>query len=249
MSKKKRVEAGFVIIGNEILSGRTVDKNLNFLAVELTKIGINLIEVRVVRDIEEEIIKAVNELRDKLDYVFTSGGIGPTHDDITALSISKAFGVALIRDPKAEAILRDHYDESNLNDARLKMADIPEGSMLLNNPVTSAPGFKKENVFVFAGVPSIMQAMFFAAKEYLTPGVKTLSRSISCYVTEGDIAEKLSEVQNEFQDLDIGSYPYIKNQRLGTAVVFRGEDEQQINAACDKICSFFEEKGVEIVEG
>jgi len=240
--------AALIIIGNEILSGRTVDKNLNFLAVGLTEMGINMEEARVVKDIEGDIIKAVNELRAKCDYVFTSGGIGPTHDDITALSIAKAFGVELYRDPVAKKLLEDHYPPEKLNAARLKMADIPKGATLLNNPVSSAPGFKMENVFVMAGVPSIMQAMFEASKEHLEGGAKMLSRMISAYITEGNIAERLGDVQYKYPDVEIGSYPYIKNERLGTSLVVRSFDKTKLDQAFAEVKSILDKDGVEVEE-
>jgi molybdopterin-biosynthesis enzyme MoeA-like protein len=180
-------------------------------------------------------------MRGKCDYVFTSGGIGPTHDDITAAAIAKAFSVKLVRNPAAQKLLEDHYPPEKLNDARLKMADIPEGGVLLNNPVSSAPGFKIENVFVFAGVPTIMQSMFEAAKEYLEGGDKKLYRSISAFVTEGEIAHILGEVQDDFPDVEIGSYPFIKDQKLGTSIVFRSVDEARISEALDIVKTHFKE--------
>ena len=225
------VNAAFIIIGNEILSGRTQDKNLNYLAKSLNELGINLVEVRVVKDIELDIIEAVKSLSKKYNYVFTSGGIGPTHDDITTESIAKAFNVAVIRDKKAEELLRNHYDKQDLNAARLKMADIPKGAILLNNPVSSAPGFKINNVFVMAGVPNIMQAMFMASKEYLKGGKKTIAKSISIFTTEGDIAACLSKVQNNYPQVEIGSYPFIRSRTLGTSLVFRAVEEKSLDKA------------------
>ena len=234
------VSASFIIIGDEILSGRTVDKNLNFLAVELSKIGINLAEVRVVPDVEEEIVTAVNELRVKYNYVFTSGGIGPTHDDITTSSIAKAFNVETYRDENAKKILEHHYAKDKLNESRLKMADIPRGASLLNNPVTSAPGFKMENVFVFAGVPKIMQAMFFASLEHLETGDKVTSKFIDCFITEGEVAEFLGNLQKKYQEIKIGSYPYIREGRLGTSFVFRSVNEKDIDESLKELQVFLD---------
>jgi molybdenum cofactor synthesis domain-containing protein len=225
------VKAAFIIIGDEILSGRTADKNLNFLAQELTQIGINLMEVRVVPDLEEEIILAVNTLRKKFDYVFTSGGIGPTHDDITAVSIAKAFEDNLIKNQEAEQILINHYGKENVNNARLKMAFVPSKAKLLDNPVSSAPGFMIDNVIVMAGVPEIMQAMFFAAKKQLSTGNKILSQEIKTTLTESIIAQDLSDLQIEFEKISIGSYPF-KN---GTCIVFRGYDIKDLEKVSDRI--------------
>jgi molybdenum cofactor synthesis domain-containing protein len=225
------VTAALAIIGNEILSGRTVDKNLAYLATELNRVGIQLREVRVVPDIEQEIIDAVNALRNKYDYLFTTGGIGPTHDDITSASIAKAFGVKMIRHPEAEKVLRAHYTPEQINEARLKMADVPEGSELIPNVVSSAPGFKVGNVFVMAGVPKIMQAMLGAAIPHLKGGASIHSVSITTNLPEGTIAAGLTEIQNRYTDLDIGSYPHYKQGAPSTTLVFRGVDETRAAAA------------------
>jgi molybdenum cofactor synthesis domain-containing protein len=244
----KQISAAFIIIGNEILSGRTVDANLNFIATELGKIGVNLAEARVVRDDEEQIISAIKQLCKAHDYVFTSGGIGPTHDDITAAAVAKAFDRKLSRDPRAYKILKNHYEPAMLNEARLKMADIPEGSDLLNNPVSSAPGFKIENLFVLAGVPSIMQSMFVAAKDFIKGGEKTLTKTISIYETEGNIAKELTILQDKHKNVEIGSYPFIKNKKLGTSLVFRGLDLNLIEEAYQKIRDIILERDIEILE-
>jgi molybdenum cofactor synthesis domain-containing protein len=225
------IAAAFVIIGDEILSGRTVEKNMNFLACELTKMGINLKEVRVVPDIEEEIIAAVNILRKKFDYVFTSGGIGPTHDDITSAAIAKAFGDDLIKNKEAEAILINYYGAKNVNEARLKMAFVPKRAKLLDNPVSSAPGFMIENVVVMAGVPKIMQAMFFAAVSHLRGGDKTISQEIKIDVTESVVAQDLANLQKEFPKISMGSYPFLG----GTSLVFRGVDVAILHKAVRKM--------------
>lgn len=214
--KKEIVNAAFVMIGDEILSGRTQDKNLNFLAINLSASGINLREVRVVPDVESEIIDAVNTLRKKYDYVFTSGGIGPTHDDITSAAVAKAFNTTTILHQEAEEILRKHYG-AEINEARLKMARIPEGATLLNNPVSSAPGFKLENVFVMAGVPQIFQAMFFAAQKELIAGKKTLSKEIKISLYESAIAKDFEDLQKKYPQVIMGSYPFDG----GTSLVFR----------------------------
>lgn len=225
------VKAAFLIIGDEILSGRTQDKNLNFLAVELTAMGINLKEVRVVPDIESEIILAINELRKKFNYVFTSGGIGPTHDDITALSIAKAFNDQLIKNAEAEKILINYYGEGNVNSARMKMAFMPSRATLLDNPVSSAPGFVIENVIVMAGVPKIMQAMFFAAKKSLVVGDKIISKELKIDLTESIIAADLENLQNEFRNVSMGSYPFVG----GTSLVFRSSNVDDLEKAVAKM--------------
>jgi molybdenum cofactor synthesis domain-containing protein len=244
--QKKQVTAGIIIIGNEILSGRTQDLNINFLANSLSDIAIDLIEVRVVKDIESNIIDAVNQLREKYNYVITSGGIGPTHDDITTSSIAKALGLKVVRDITAQKILENYYPKEKLNDARLKMADIPDGAELLDNPVSAAPGYKIQNIFVFAGVPRIMQAMFHAAKEFMQPGMKVYSKSISVFITEGDIAKDLTKLQVNFPDVEIGSYPYIKNERLGTSLVFRSIDQHKLNECYHLMQDFLNSKKIEI---
>ncbi|MBL6785643.1 MAG: competence/damage-inducible protein A [Rickettsiales bacterium] len=223
--------AAFIVIGNEILSGRTNDENINFLTHNLTEIGINVKEVVIIEDDEKQIIYHVNRLKTEYNYVFTSGGIGPTHDDITAASIAKALNKKLILDEEAHKILQKHYNSDELNDARLKMAILPEGSILLDNPVSSAPGFKIENIFVFAGVPIIMQAMLKASMEFLETGPKKLSKTVNIALPESVIAKKISEISNKYDDLDIGSYPFIANGKLGTAIVFRSIDAEIINLA------------------
>src|SRR5262245_54662717 len=192
------VTAAVLLIGNEILSGRTKDANLNYLATELNAIGVRLLEARVVADVPEAIIKAVNDLRAAYDYVFTTGGIGPTHDDITSECVAKAFRVPLIKDPRAVRLLTNHYGEANLTEARLRMAHVPEGATLVENPVSTAPGFQIGNVFVLAGVPSICRAMFDGLKGQLRTGDKVLSVTISGEVGEGVIAKGLGQLQDRF---------------------------------------------------
>ena len=231
MSQPPIVTAALLIIGNEILSGRTQDKNLAYLAGELNRVGIQLREVRVVPDVEREIIDAVNALRARYDYLFTTGGIGPTHDDITSASIAKAFGVKLIRHPAAEAALRAHYTPEQINEARLKMADVPEGSDLIPNIVSAAPGFRIGNVFILAGVPKIMQAMLAAAIPHLKGGAVVQSVNITTNLPEGTIAAGLTEIQARYPDLDIGSYPLYKEGKPSTTLVFRGIDRARAESA------------------
>ncbi len=230
--------ACLIIIGNEILSGRTQDKNIAWIAANLNEIGVKLAEVRVIPDINQTIIDTVNECRQKFTYIFTTGGIGPTHDDITSAAIAEAFRVSLSRNKEAEDILTRHYGKENLNAARLKMAEIPAGARLIYNPVSAAPGFIMENVFVMAGVPSIMQAMFAGIKGELKGGAKTISKTISLYTTEGLIAEGLTKLQNRFPDVEIGSYPFIRHSKLGTSLVCRATDVVRLEACYAELKEF-----------
>ena len=223
------MKASLIIIGNEILSGRTQDKNLSYLATWLNEIGIQLAEVRVIRDEEDEIIHTVNLLRKKYEYVFTTGGIGPTHDDITSESMAKAFNVDLETNPQALAILKEYYKDSELTEARLKMTKIPKGAELVENPVSKAPGFKIENVFVMAGIPKIMQGMLEGAKTHLSGGRPVRSNSIDVFMAESFIAEELSNMQDKFKDVEIGSYPFVKDGKYGTSLVMRSPDEIKLS--------------------
>jgi len=225
------VTACMIIIGNEILSGRTKDKNLGFLAERMSEWGIRLMEARVIPDIEATIVATVNECRAQYDYVFTSGGIGPTHDDITAAAIAKAFGVRIHRHPDALKIMQRQHRPEDLNEARLKMADVPEGSILIDNPVSGAPGFQIGNVYVMAGVPMIMQAMLEGLRHKLVGGAPVLSRSVRAFLPEGVVAEGLGKIQARFAEIDIGSYPFFRKGRFGTSLVLRGTDEAELERA------------------
>src|SRR5579862_9038929 len=218
------VTACVLIIGNEILSGRTQDANLAFLAQGLNEAGVRLREARVIADDAEAIIATINEVRRQFDYVFTTGGIGPTHDDITSASIARAFGVQLILHPEAKRILEAHYPTGALNEARLRMAQVPEGASLLLNPISRAPGFRIGNVFVLPGVPQIMQAIFNELRHRLQGGARILSRSISCTLGEGTIARDLAALQQRYGDLEIGSYPYFRRSDFGVTLVVRGTE-------------------------
>ena len=251
MSDPKRVTAAVLIIGNEILSGRTHDANLPFLGTELNLLGIQLREARVVADIEAEIVDAVNTLRAKYDYVFTTGGIGPTHDDITAACVAKAFGQKLIRHPEAERILRECMAQMDVEvtEARLKMAETPEFAELVDNPVSGAPGFRVENVYVMAGIPRIMQAMFEGAKHELEGGVTLQSVTVGSYVPEGTIATELSLLQDAYPDMDIGSYPFFFGGKPGTNLVLRGPDQARLDEAAGRLGDLIRNLGQEPVEG
>ncbi len=249
MAEPKIVTAAVLVIGNEILSGRTKDANLNYIATELSAIGVRLLEARVVADVPAAIVKAVNELRAAYDYVFTTGGIGPTHDDITSECVAKAFGVPLLKDPRAVKLLTDHYGAANLTDARLRMAHVPEGATLVDNPVSIAPGFQIGNVFVLAGVPAICRAMFDGVKGRLMTGDKVLSATVSAYVGEGVIAKGLGELQGRYPMLDIGSYPFFRQGKFGASFVLRGTDETAIAAAAEELRILIRALGAEPIEG
>jgi molybdenum cofactor synthesis domain-containing protein len=226
------VTAGLLVIGDEILSGRTKDKNIGTVADFCTGIGIDLREVRVVPDVEAEIVAAVNALRGRYDHVFTTGGIGPTHDDITADAIAKAFGVAIAVDARAVALLLERIPKADLNEARLRMARIPAGAELIENSVSKAPGFSLGNVHVMAGVPAIMQAMLQALAPRLATGGKMLSRSIAAGMKEGDLGGPFGEVQKRFPDVAMGSYPaFDEKAGFTTTLVLRSRDEARLAAA------------------
>ena len=227
------MKAALIIIGNEILSGRTQDKNLSYLANWLNEIGIQLSEVRVIRDEEKVIIDTVNHLRSEYDYVFTTGGIGPTHDDITSLSIARAFGVELEVNDKALSILKEYYKDGELTEARMKMTMIPVGAELVDNPVSKAPGFKMDNVFVMAGIPSIMQGMLEGARRFLKGGDVVKSMSIDVFTPESNVAQALTDLQNKYNDVEIGSYPFSKDNRFGTTLVMRSSNEKRLHQ-CDE---------------
>jgi molybdenum cofactor synthesis domain-containing protein len=234
----KPVTACLIIIGNEILSGRTVDANLPYIAQKLGEIGIRMAEVRVVADDEAAIVEAVNACRERYDYVFTTGGIGPTHDDITAASVAKAFGRRYERHAEAERRLLAYYPPERVNAARMKMADMPEGAELIDNPVSVAPGFRIANVYVLPGVPKIMQAMLDGLLPTLQGGAKVLSRAITVYAPEGDAANAgLGEIQARFPAVEIGSYPFFRPEGPGTTIVFRGTAQSQIDEAADALLS------------
>ena len=242
--------ASVVIIGNEILSGRTEDKNLAFLATRLGELGISVREIRVVADEEIAIGAAINACRAAYDYVFTTGGIGPTHDDITAQSVAKAFGVDLLLDSRALARLQHYYGAGELNDARRRMAFVPEGATLIDNPISHAPGFQLGNVFVLAGVPAIMRAMFEGLRDRLVGGPPILTRAISAYLPEGLIATPLARLQQAYGDVEIGSYPYpfFRAQRLGSRIVLRGTDAPRLDAASEDLRRLIRELDAEPVE-
>jgi len=226
------VTAAMMVIGDEILSGRTKDKNIGYIAEYLTNIGIDLREVRVVPDIEEEIVDALNALRHKYTYVFTTGGIGPTHDDITADCVAKAFGVALPHHPEAVAILQKRFGSTELNEARMRMTRIPEGGELILNKVSGAPGFRIGNVHVMAGIPSVMQAMMDEIAPTLKTSARMLSETIRADAREGDVGGPLGEIAKAHPETSIGSYPFFdQDQRPNTNIVVRSRDPEKLAAA------------------
>jgi molybdenum cofactor synthesis domain-containing protein len=226
------VTAAILVIGDEILSGRTKDKNIGYIAEYLTNIGIELREVRVVPDVEEEIVAAVNALRSRYTYLFTTGGIGPTHDDITADCVAKAVGVPIDVDPRAVAMMRERYKAEDLNEARLRMARIPHGADLIDNPISRAPGFRIENVIVMAGVPSIMQAMLDNVAKTLETGARMIVETISAGgVPEGLYAAGLGEIAGAHPKVSIGSYPAFSAGGFANQIVVRGKDRAAVDAA------------------
>ncbi len=245
---KQRVTAALLIIGNEILSGRTVDANLPYLASFLGQIGIRLVEVRVVPDIEDEIVDAVNTLRAKVDYLFTTGGIGPTHDDITSAAVAKAVGRKLVRHPEAERRLIAFYPPERRTEARMKMAETPEGAALIDNPVSVAPGFIVENVHVLAGVPKIMQAMLDALRPRLQGGAVVHARTLVVFRGEGDMASSLGAIQDRFPSVDIGSYPFFRMDKPGTSIVCRSDDVAALDAAFAELEAYCRTNGIEARE-
>lgn len=238
--------AAIIVIGNEILSGRTKDTNTSWIAEHMVEMGIVLGEVRVVPDIEAEIIFAVNELRAKFDYVFTTGGIGPTHDDITADSIAAAFGVGMELNQEAYQILVRHYgSEAEVTPPRKKMAMIPVGASLINNPVSGAPGFQLGNVYVMAGVPKIMQAMLDDVKLRLKRGKPILSNTIACSLIESVIAEPLGKIQALYPPVSIGSYPHFRSGVLGISLVLRSAEKDVLDKATAEVIKMVADLGGE----
>ena len=248
MTNKKEIIAGIIIIGNEILSGRTKDLNTSSISIWLNSLGIKVKEVRVIPDIEQTIINTVNELRKKFDYIFTSGGIGPTHDDITALSLSKAFNLTYGLHKKAFKILESYYKPGEFNEGRQKMAWMPTEAKLILNPTSGAPGFYVENVFCLPGVPSILQAMLGGLSNELVGGLPIISHTINLRTVESEIAKPLTFVQDNNKDVDIGSYPFFKAGKLGVSIVLRSENQSKINVCNSQILDFVNKKKIEILK-
>jgi len=248
MIKNKKVNAAILIIGNEILSGRTQDTNTATIALWLNSIGVKVQEVRVIPDIEETIVDTVNHLRKINDYVFTTGGIGPTHDDITALSISKAFNINYEIHKEAFKILEAYYKPGEFNEGRQKMVWMPENANLILNPTSGAPGFNVQNVFCLPGVPSILKSMLGGLTNSIVGGEPILSHTISLHTVESVIANSLTKVQDKNQDVEIGSYPFFRAGKLGVSIVIRSENKSKIDECNNQILNFVKKMKIEIVE-
>ena len=247
MNKNIKVNAAILIIGNEILSGRTQDTNTSTIASWLNSIGVKVKEVRVIPDIESIIVVSVNELRKANDYVFTTGGIGPTHDDITAESISKAFDLNYEIHKEAFKILESYYKPGEFNQGRQKMVWMPKDAELILNPTSGAPGFNVENVFSLPGVPSILKSMLGGLKNKIVGGEPILSHTISLRTVESEIANSLTVVQDKNNDVEIGSYPFFQAGKLGVSIVIRSEDQSKINICSSQILNFVNKKKIEVI--
>ena len=241
----KTVTAGILVIGNEILSGRTRDSNMHHLAGKLTEMGIRLREVRVIPDDMDTIVATVNEMRARFTYLFTSGGIGPTHDDITADAVAKAFGLGIGPHPEAVARMERYYPPGQFNEARRRMARTPDGAALIDNPVSVAPGFRVGNVFVMAGVPAVFEAMVATIRSELVGGPKLLSRSVIGRLPEGQIAGPLRAIAERYADIDIGSYPAYRNGQPTTTIVLRSIDDALLAEAAEAVAAMMRAEGAE----
>ena len=248
MNKNKKVSAAILIIGNEILSGRTQDTNTSTLANWLNSIGVKVEEVRVIPDIEKVIINTLNLLRSNCDYVFTTGGIGPTHDDITAESVSKTFGLKYEIHKEAFKILKSYYKPGEFNEGRQKMVWMPKNANLILNPTSGAPGFNVENVFCLPGVPSILKSMLGGLTNKIVGGEPILSLTVSLRTVESEIANSLTKVQNDNKDVEIGSYPFFQAGKLGVSIVIRSEDQSKIDICNSQILAFVNKKKIEVVD-
>ncbi len=248
MEKNTKVNAAILIIGNEILSGRTQDTNTGTLANWLNSIGVKVIEVRVVPDIEKMIVDTLTVLRKTYNYVFTTGGIGPTHDDITAQSVSKAFGLKYEIHKEAFKILEKYYKPGEFNEGRQKMVWMPQGAELILNPTSGAPGFSVENVFCLPGVPSILKSMLGGLKNKIVGGEPILSHTISLKTVESEIAKTITKIQNENKDVEIGSYPFFHAGKLGVSIVLRSEEKSKIDTCNAQILDFVNKRKIDIVD-
>ena len=247
MTKNIQVSAAIIIIGNEILSGRTKDINTSTIATWLNKLGVRVQEVRVIPDIEEVIVKTINEVRKKNTYVFTTGGIGPTHDDITAVSISKAFRLKYEINKEAFKILESYYKPGEFNEGRQKMAWTPANAKLILNPASGAPGFIVQNVFCLPGVPSILKSMLGGLKNEISGGKPIISHTINLGTVESEIAKSLTLVQDNNKDVEIGSYPFFKAGKLGVAVVIRSVEQSKIDICNSQILDFVNQKNIRVI--
>jgi len=240
----KKINAAIIIIGNEILSGRTQDINVMNLSKWLNELGVKVEEVRIVPDNETAIIHTVNFLRKRFHYIFTTGGIGPTHDDITAKTIAKAFKLKYGKHKDAYKILEDYYGSKNFSDGRKKMAMMPIKASLILNPSSGAPGFIVDNVYCLPGVPSILKSMLGGLNNKIKGGKKIISRTISAQTVESEIAKSLEKVQNKFKKIDIGSYPFFRLGKIGVSIVIRSYDKKKIDVCYKEIVSFLKKKKI-----
>jgi len=243
-----KANAAIIVIGNEILSGRTQDINVSFLSKWLNEIGIRVEEVRIIEDKEKSIVDCIKEIKNKFKYVFTTGGIGPTHDDITSKSVAKAFNRKYDFHKEAYDILEKYYTSEKFSEGRKKMAKIPQGASLIYYPSSGAPGFIVENIFCLPGVPSILKSMVEGLKNKIAGGKKILSQTISVETVESEIANSLEDVQNRFKNVEIGSYPFFRLGKIGVSIVIRSTEKNQIDDCYKQIVSFLKNKKIKIVE-
>ena len=243
----KKVKAAIIIIGNEILSGRTQDVNVVAISNWLNELGVRLEEVRVIPDIEDRIAETINDVRKKFNYVFTTGGIGPTHDDITSRSIAKAFNLSYGYHKEAYEILEKYYGKSEFNEGRKKMSMLPAKALLILNPTSGAPGFIVDNVYCLPGVPSILKSMLGGLNDKINGGKKILSKTMNLRTVESEISESLEKVQNKFKDIEIGSYPFFKQGKVGVSIVIRSTEEDLISICYKDIEDFIKKKKIEII--
>ncbi len=244
----KKINAAIVIIGNEILSGRTQDVNVRNLSKWLNELGVKVEEVRIITDVEDVIVNTINELRVKFKYVFTTGGIGPTHDDITSKSIAKAFNLPYVYHEEAYEILEKYYDHGEFNEGRKKMAKLPYRALLIFNPSSAAPGFIVDNVYCLPGVPSILKSMLGELKEKIVGGKKILSKTINLRTVESEIALSLEKIQNRFKNTEIGSYPFFKQGKVGVSLVIRSTDKNLISKSYKAIAKIIKKKKIKIIK-
>ena len=247
MNKNIQVNAAIIIIGNEILSGRTQDANSSTIALWLNSLGVKVQEVRVIPDVEDVIVKTINKVRKKNNYVFTTGGIGPTHDDITAKSISKAFNVKYEVNKEAYKILENYYKQGEFNEGRQKMAWTPSQTKLISNPTSGAPGFIIGNVYCLPGVPSILKSMLGGLNNLISGGKPIVSHTINLRTVESEIAKSLTLVQDSNKDVEIGSYPFFKAGKLGVAIVIRSDEQSKIDICTSQILEFVNKKNIKII--
>ena len=247
MNKNIQVNAAIIIIGNEILSGRTQDVNSSTIALWLNSLGVKVQEVRVIPDVEDVIVQTINEVRKKNNYVFTTGGIGPTHDDITAKSIAKTFNVKYEVNKEAYKILENYYKQGEFNESRQKMAWTPSQTKLILNPTSGAPGFIIGNVYCLPGVPSILKSMLGGLNNLISGGEPIISHTINLRTVESEIAKSLTLVQDSNKDVEIGSYPFFKAGKLGVNIVIRSDEQSKIDICTSQILEFVNKKNIKII--